>query len=242
MTEADLCASFIQAATKDGTWVAYPETAGYDILMRRVSDDVQIGIEAKLQFNAHVVVQALPWHTTHYSGFSGPDYLAILIPADKQNGHLETLCQHLGITVIRHHIEPQDAFFRRNPFKPDLPTEKNRCSADDWHEWAPDEREKLPDYVPDVRAGASAPVALTDWKVKAIKLCIILEERPVTRRDFKHLQLSPTMWTGRHGWLQATPAGYIAKPSMRDLRRQHPRNYEEIRADKAKWWPPDLLT
>jgi hypothetical protein len=43
-SEADLCAGFIAAATKGGSWTAYAETAGYDILMVRASDGVQIGI------------------------------------------------------------------------------------------------------------------------------------------------------------------------------------------------------
>jgi hypothetical protein len=95
----------------------------------------------------------------------------------------------------------------------------------------------VPDYVPDVIAGASAPVALTAWKVKAIRLAVLLEERAVTRADFKHLQLSPTLWTGPQGYLMRTPAGYVPGDRMPDLRRQHPRNYEEIRADKARWAP-----
>jgi hypothetical protein len=101
----------------------------------------------------------------------------------------------------------------------------------------PEKRCAVPDYVPDVIAGAPAPVALTAWKVKAIRLAVLLEERAVTRSDFKHLQLSPTVWTGPNGYLTRTPLGYVAGDRMPDLRRQHPRNYEEIRADKARWAP-----
>lgn len=108
----------------------------------------------------------------------------------------------------------------------------------------------LPDYVPDVAAGSSAPVKLTDWKVKAIKLAVLLETRAVTRADFKALGLDPSRWTDRHtGWLVAGDAGYRPGPGMPDFKAQHPRNYEEIRADIAKWapaysapiGPPDLV-
>ena len=102
----------------------------------------------------------------------------------------------------------------------------------------PQTRCVLPDYVPDVVAGASAPVALTAWKVNAIKLAILLETRPVTRSDFQALGLSPSRWTDPWtGWLQKTPRGYVRGERMPDFQKQHPRNWEEIKADGAKWMP-----
>lgn len=37
-SEADLCAAFIDAATKGGKWRAYQETRGFDIVLARLPD------------------------------------------------------------------------------------------------------------------------------------------------------------------------------------------------------------
>src|SRR3990172_5352454 len=79
LTEADLCAAFIASATKGKVWTAYPETAGFDILLSRVADNTQIGIQAKLRLNAKGLCQILPHDYTF--GISGPDYRAVLVPS-----------------------------------------------------------------------------------------------------------------------------------------------------------------
>lgn len=238
--ESDLCAAFIADATKDGKWVAYPETAGFDIVMVRAADGIQVGIEAKLVLNVAVLLQALPKYRWE-GGVTGPDYRAVLVPADKCSTGLPDLCEALGITVIRQRGAHADdgAYphlrYVQETFRPSLPDER-WGRVDGWHEWCPVNRCELPAYVPDVGAGMSAPVALTTWKVQAIKLAILLEERPVTRKDMKALRLSPSRWTdGWTGWLTPTPAGYVANKSMPDFKGQHPVNYEQIKADKAMW-------
>ena len=41
---------------------------------------------------------------------------------------------------------------------------------------------------------------MTPWKVKALRLCIVLRDRGyITSKDFKDLGLSPTVWRSR--WL-----------------------------------------
>lgn len=242
-SEADLCRDFIAAVerchqARRGDWIAYAETAGFDILLVRKSDGVQIGVEAKLRLNVEVLSQALQrWR--YEAGSTGPDYRAVLVPADA-TGALGGICDALGITVIR---QSPAGNYRRSPeFHPYLP-ESFAGLYSDWHPWCPVQRHKVPDYIPDVTAGASGPVKLTDWKVKAIKLAIVLEGRPVTRADFKVLGLDPSRWLDRHhGWLMPTPSGYIRSRTMPDFRTMHPRNYSEIEADRAKWEPPAIPT
>lgn len=245
ITEADLCGRFIAAATKPGPahlprWIAYPETAGFDILLVRQGDGVQIGVEAKLTLNAKVLAQALPARSCWFGAQVGPDYRAALVPSDKCNPDVLAICAHLGIAVIRFNADAPAGGPRFGAaFAPSLPGGGHSGHVPEgWHEWAPLTRCPVPDYVPDVIAGASAPVALTPWKVKAIRLSVLLEERPVTRADFKALQLSPTNWLCPRGWLERTEAGWIAGPRTPDFRAQHPRNYAEIAADKARWAPP----
>jgi hypothetical protein len=228
--ESDLCAAFIAVAEKEG-WCAYPETAGFDVLLVSC-DGIQIGIEAKLSLNLKVLTQIMPHLSSWSFGGTGPHYRAILIPNYAAIGELFGLAHMLGVSILRQEVPDERGYMRARYFS--LPTV--RWGADDWHEWCPINLCPLPDYVPDVTAGASAPVALTLWKVKAIKLAIVLKERPVTRADFKVLQLSPSRWTDPYsGWLVATPSGYVAGERLPDFRAQHPTNYQQIKADRAKW-------
>lgn len=231
-SETALCAEFIANATKDGKWVAYAETGGWDIVMVRKADGFQIGIQAKLTLNAKVLDQSLPdryWDR----GTIGPDCRAVLVPSGSCGG-LSRICEFLGITVIRQQSPDERARYAHG-FTPDLPSERysDGSGARHWMEWAPVNRVKLPDFIPDVAAGSSAPVQLTDWKVKALKLCILLEQRPVTRADFKALSLDPSRWT--QFWLIKKPEGYVPSRYMPNFKAQHPVNYEQIKAESEKW-------
>jgi len=129
-------------------WVAYPETAGFDILLVREIDGAQIGIEAKLVLNAKVVEQALPNGLRWNAGEVGPDYRAVLVPHGKSTG-MERICAALGITVIAM-WKPEEAPYHQHrgmPWRPVLPD--NGLNDDRWHEWCPVQRCPLPDYVPD---------------------------------------------------------------------------------------------
>ena len=232
-SEAELCAVFISTVDKR-SWTPYPETAGFDILLSRKKDGFQIGIEAKLRLNVEVLNQALPaykWDAV----VQGPDCRAVLVP-QYANGGLSKICDGLGITLISC-WKPNS--YRHQNFTPTLP---DGNWHDDWHEWCPLQRHNLPDYIPDVTAGCSAPLQLTEWKIKAIKLAIILDERPVTRADFKALRIDPSRWTDRFtGWLNQTEAGYVRGKHCPDFKAQHPVNYEQIKADREKWMPAGVL-
>jgi hypothetical protein len=231
--ESELCTAFIADATRDGKWVAYPETAGFDIVLSRKQDGLQIGIEAKLALNTHVLNQALPRYRWE-AGVIGPDYRAVLVPGGKTQIGLINIAAHLGITILLYNADYAATAAAMSPMLP-----MGSWSEDHWHEWCPVKRLALPDYVPDVSAGRPSPTALTEWKIKAIRLAIILEERPVTRADFKALHLDPSRWTDKWtGWLDATPQGYVPRPGqIPDFKAQHPVNYEQIKADRAKWMP-----
>lgn len=225
--EAELCAAFVRQTTKRRAgWTAYPETCGWDLLMVR-GDGAQVGIQAKMRLNAEVINQALEeplWY-----GACGPDYRAVLIPGDT-NGDLEKVLHHLGINLIRcwqngiSNLLP-DARFER-----------------DWHEALPLQRHPLPDYVPDVQAGVKSPIQLTDWKIKALKLCILLEHRGyLTRADFKRLHVDCRRWIAPgNRWLKATPQGFVADTHLPDFKAQHPRVWEQIKADPDKWLPIEI--
>lgn len=228
----------------DKRWTAYHETAGWDLLLVNPVTGMQIGVEAKLALNAKVLTQALP--DQHWYDQKGPDYRAVLVPAPDLQGYMSGLARHLGISVIS--AQPRssyrDAFLGWN-FAPDLPDERHAWGGRDWVNWCPSERCALPEYVPDVSGGKAAPVALTQWKVKAIKLIILLDRLGyVTRRDMKLLDISPSRWTDAyHGFLRHAPdqGGYVRNGRTPDLRAQHPVNYAQIEADWAKWGEPLMV-
>lgn len=242
-TEAELCSAFVVALPKG--WTAYNETEGYDILLVR-QDGLQIGVEAKLRLNPEVVVQAAKeW------GFDGPgpDFRAALVPAGHVQNHMSAICAMLGITVIIA-MHPDDDTekrygFRSPPFRPDLPSLDSRMYWSgrefDWYDRCPRVRCTLPEYVPDVTAGHSAPVALTNWKIQAIKLLIIMERQGfVTKADFKHVKIDPGRWT--RDWLERGPerGQFITGKYTPDLKAQHPTNWAQIEADFAKWAPAEV--
>ena len=249
-SEAELCATFIAAATALGghygipraapEWVAYPETAGFDILMVRAADGFQIGIEAKLHLNQTVLQQALEG-LRHDPTSPGPDCIAVLVPDGSGREPLSLIARFCGITVIRCRAQ-HDGLGGYSPiFQPALPRLNDRSSfvARDWFENLPTRRESLPDYIPDVTAGASAPTQLTHWKIGALKIAVLMERQGfVGRTDFKHVGIDYRRWTGQQ-WLvtDSDRGGWVPGPYWPDFKRQHPTNFEQIAADYARWAP-----
>lgn len=230
--EVALCARFL-AAIGDG-WTAYPETAGWDILLVRKDDGFQIGIEAKLKLNAEVISQALEEGGSWWVTSPGPDCRAVLVP-DSAAGGFHKIAAYIGFTIIQ--VRHGPAYGR--PFSPSLPRPGDRFGGNEWFECAPAQRHKLPEYVPDVAAGASAPRQLTTWKIAAIKIAVTLEKRSfVTRHDFKVIGIDHRRWiAAEYGWLRVDNGRYVAGPRLPDFKAQHPRVWEEIAADADKWMP-----
>jgi len=234
-TEAELVAEFLsqlayQHRERGSPWTIYSETAGWDVLLVHKTG-FQLGLEAKLSLNAKVIDQALDGAHSRWS-CDGPDYRGVLVPQDKVQHHLGRICKALGLGIID--VRPREAGTYRYF---DMPGEDSYQQS--WPHWCPAERCKLPDFVPDTAGGHKSPVQLTDWKIKAIKLMIVLERRGyVTRADMKALSISPSRWTDPwHGFLDRAPqlGGYVRNGRTPDLRAQHPRNYPEIEAQADKW-------
>jgi hypothetical protein len=215
-------------------WTLYHETAGWDLLLAH-EGGAQIGIEAKLSLNPKVLVQALPGR---WAEQSGPDFRAVLVPHDGLQHYTDELACHLGIVVI--YVGAREGFNGKQVFhfRPDLPDPRGGpYQLQDWPNWLPAKRCELPDYVPDVTGGHAAPVALTDWKIRAIKLLILLDRRGyVTRQDMKVLGISHSRWTDNwNGFLARGEDGYVRCTRTPDLKAQHPTNWAQIEADYETW-------
>lgn len=241
-TEAELVEAFLEIVRIDGEagrqkWVVYPETGGFDLLLVDPKTGVQVGIEAKLRLNAKVIAQALPhsgWHDM------GPDYRAVLIPRGCCSSDMSAIAAHLGITVLS--VFNLRLYAQRPHWTVDPPLvdedDLSPWNARLWFNWIPAQRLPLPDYIPDVAAGVSAPRQLTQWKIKAIKLMIVLERRGyVTRRDMRALKINATIWTCHRGYLEPSihRGGYVRCDRTPDFRAHHPVNYAEIEADYDEW-------
>jgi hypothetical protein len=242
-SEAELCATFIKQVPKD--WVAYPETCGFDIVLVRPSDGCQIGVEAKMTLNAKVLLQAV--ETTPRYRVHNPDFRAVLVPWGTAGSEMMAIARKLWITVIQMkskelYLALRRSTYSRLKFEPELPDVLGREWYTDtyWRDCAPAERLQLPEYVPDVRAGASAPSTLSEWKIKAIKICVLLEKRgTITIDDFRQIGIDRRRFM-EMGWIQQHQARgqYVVGKYPLDLRRQHPRNYVEIEAHFDRWAPP----
>jgi hypothetical protein len=227
--ETQLCADF-QAWLHQHhpEWTPYPETGSWDLLLVRAADGCQIGVQAKKHFNATLLRQSLPDRRfAFYGKGSGPDYRAILIP--KPAADVLEVCDFCGLICF---FRKQGHYGSPDTFQPDLCAD----AIDRWTGWFPERRHKLPGYVPDVAAGASAPVRLTRWKEGALKICALLEVRGhATREDFKAAGIDHRRWVPA-GWLRFDKerGAYIRGPELH-FDRQHPDVFRQIVAAVREW-------
>jgi hypothetical protein len=235
-TEADLCAAFIAALPKD--WTAYAETAGWDILLVR-SDGFQIGVQAKLKMNAHVLAQALEAYSPWAREQRGPDCRAIMIPWGEDSVGIGYLATYIGITVIRVAKPEATPHWRsRQAFTPALP-EPPGAMQYPWHEQCTLKRCELPSYVPDVAAGARSPSTLSEWKIKAIKICLLMQRQGyVTRDDFRAIKMDHRRWLpSAAGWVKIVNGRYERGTNWPRFLEMHPVAAKKIEADYEQWKP-----
>lgn len=229
-TEVELCATFIETVDKR-VWTPYAETQGWDILLVRKIDGFQIGVQAKLTLNLDVINQAIE-EFAHYPKH-GPDSRAVLVP-EGGTGRLKNICDYLGLVIITAYAKGYS--YKHATFSPALPQTPQAFDHDRWHEWAPMRRHKLPEFVPDVAAGSSAPVQLTDWKIRAMRVAIVLQKNGrVHRTDFDHLKVDPRRWIANE-WIKASTNGYVAG-GMPNFKKQHPKVWAQIEAKFDEWKP-----
>ena len=210
--ESELCESFIEAATLQG-WRCYPETAGFDILAVNAAGH-QCGIEAKLKLNLKVIQQIQPYC---FSKSDGPHHRVILVPDACPEGALEILLQHAGFEIV-FYIDWAKKFsggmFSSAPMFDFNPI--NLCS--------------IPEYMPDVPAGVSAPLQLTEWKIRALRVLAKLEcDRVITREDFRNIGIDMRRWISADQWLIPNGNGlWVRGVQCPKFDQQHPTVYAVI--------------
>ena len=183
--EADLCEAFMEKARAHG-WTCYPETSSWDILLTK--DTWQIGVQAKLHLNVHVLDQAIGIGYPTYR--RGPVYRAVLVPGKhaRDGRHvlkaLRLWC--FGPVDCGHAMLEEPGNFIRDHMH---------------YNWRPIQPAWIPDVVPDLPAGASAPLQLTQWKQRALRLLARAHIYGfVTSKDAKELQIDLNTFK-RMSWL-----------------------------------------
>ncbi|KZK80919.1 hypothetical protein PsAD46_03967 [Pseudovibrio sp. Ad46] len=233
-SESDMCTHFINKLPEE--WVAYPEWGNWDILLVRKKDGFQVGIEAKLRLNAKVISQSA--ETAYHCDKPGPDCRAILIPKGS-NLDFQPVCNILSLQIIEIESEISKSPSTVSWYRPKLPNPDRASPAGNFKEFYPSERLELPEIIPIVAAGKPSPIKLTPWKIKAIKLDILLQKHGVvTRKLFKALNLSTTLFLhSGNGWmLKGSERGaWTRGPSFPDFRIGCEENYDELEKRYKTW-------
>jgi hypothetical protein len=167
----------------------------------------QIGVQAKLQANIKVLLQALPGlpkSVDRKQTGRGPTYRVVLCggftgrTADAQNTHqneFTALAKQLRLLVAVppvHHLdtwmkrlsgEPLNLMTRYAPIWQEWNSDGTGARPDwriawRWYRWSPMRAEKTPAVVPDVPAGVPSPEQVTPWSIAAV----LLERRCESRR------------------------------------------------------------
>lgn len=233
-SESEMCTHFISKLPAE--WIAYPEWGNWDMLLVRHSDGFQIGIEAKLRLNAKVISQAA--ENAYQCDKPGPDCRAILIPKGS-NLDFQPVCNILSLQIIEIESESSKIPSTVNWYRPKLPNLDRASPAGNFKEFYPTERLELPEIIPIVEAGKPSPIKLTPWKIKAIKLDILLKKHGmVTRKLFKALNLSTTLFlhSGNDWMRKGTKRGEWERgANFPDLRTGCEENYDELEKRYKTW-------
>lgn len=182
-TEADLCAAFIAWAENLGAR-CFAEWGGWDILVM-LSSGQQIGIQAKLTLNDHVILQALP-SQFHSQEWPAPDFRAVLVPEDKSRRG--QIAQMLGLVVFD--AMPSHRTEGKHGFTPRLEDWRN------WTDWNPERRHEIPETSTDSVAGSPSPITLTPWKLSALAVLAEIQVKGrIHSRRVRELGCNPSRWT-----------------------------------------------
>jgi hypothetical protein len=187
-SENDLCNTFIEYAKNNG-YKIYCETSGFDILV--VKDDFQIGIQAKMRGNIEVLAQIVDWPQDSI----GPNIRAVLIP--HSTPEFKRICVALGIYIIEATRKRSRFFNLPEVWIKEIQPLPNQYDALYLRQM---KRCWVPDINIEVPAGVKSPKLITPWKIKAVKLCMLLDEKGyLTSQDFKNVRVNMTLWKKK--WL-----------------------------------------
>lgn len=177
-SEAAMCELLRGKAREEG-WVPYPETGGWDLILFRPGDELQVGVQAKLRPNLEVLAQTIRYG--HRS--RGPHVHAVLVPSCSRAFH--EVAKKLDILVLLAPLLTGEHISARG-----------RWTLEDAVERAPRHSHLpgpcwLPPFVPEtLAAGVPGPRQVTEWKVSSAQFCAAVRRgEAVSYRAMKSLLL-----------------------------------------------------
>ncbi len=192
--ESELCETLIKYAKSHG-WKVYPETSGWDILLVK---DIQIGIQAKLKDNIKVLSQTVDYVNPKFKAkYPSPHIKAVLVPRASQD--FKRVAFALGIFIIEGvNVEYLDFKFQ---WTKQIKTNFNNYSRDAHYFTEPAKLCWVPEIEPNMIAGTKSPKLITPWKIQAVKMCLLLNNKGfLTSEDFKKENMSMTIWQ-QNNWI-----------------------------------------
>lgn len=240
--ESEMVTALAHAAKSAG-WLAYPETSGFDLLLV-ATDKVQaagiragdqLGVEGKRAGNLRLLVQAMPKTRSD----SGPNFHVALVP--RATSDFKDLAKELGILVIEACVRKWNNAYTREWVKSDF------TGALSFFPPLYRQYYEKPLWSPEVEVwtppGVKSPKSVSPWKVKAVKLCLLAEQKGfLTSADFRDAKVSMTLWRKR--WIEATDkrAGRFTKYRLRTdyphdppPHLKYPEIAEALRADEKDY-------
>lgn len=176
-SETALCEVLRAHVLEDG-WSPYPETSGWDLLVVREADGLQVGVHAKLRPNVDVLAQALVADRE-----KGPDVHAVLVPSCSAT--FRQVAKELRLLVL-------EAAFIDPAYRPEWKAPNTFTETVDRaprHLHLPG-RCWVPPFMPDLPAGVPGPRQVTPWKVATAQLCArIRAGETISNRQVRMLRL-----------------------------------------------------
>jgi hypothetical protein len=230
-SEAEMLAAFTTRAQAQG-WRCYGESCGHDVIMvmQSAAEAEWLGIavgdtvavEGKLQLSATVLRQAMPaWRRFHFQPgrTRSADFYAVVVPDFTPDA--KALAEALGITV-----------WRQMPPRPEYPHHNTtgRLALDDDTRCVGALPLELPAVCVDVAAGCPSPRQVTPWKLEAVRLCLLGQQRALVADDFRLSRVRPRSFLDRR-WMQVVSgSGKDVAWRLVDSETRPDRVYPEITA------------
>jgi hypothetical protein len=190
-SEAEMCSAFMVELRARGCRV-FPEFVGWDMVVE-LPMGCLVGIEAKLRPNVKVLAQAVRGDAV--------DVHAVLVP--RANQDFQVVAAHVQLLVLQtdsKYTNGTGAFLGARAAW----LVREEPHFDEALLRRPRKRAELPPGEPlHAIAGAPAPLRITDWKLAAVKLCLLAEAQGghILSTDFEAAKVDMKIWL-RRGWLE----------------------------------------
>lgn len=216
--EVDMFTSYVSFVEGLGFHV-YPESCGHDLVLVAPDPvppycgDLRPGdvivVEGKLRGSVGVLAQALPPHRCGRTYVGSADWYVVLVPSEPEG--FGSVARAAGVVV---QTWPHGA--RRQHLANFMGSLR---APGDWKRLA------LPSVkVAGITPGAPSPRSVTEWKVAAVKLCLLGKERDLSSAEVGKLRRRFV----EAGWLAQAGAGKTATFRLLDAANRPDVIYPEI--------------